>query len=88
MGLARYANRRDANEKDIVTALRQIGCTVIMQDDIDLLVGYRGKNFLLEVKMPKGVIEDSQVELLKTWRGQYNIVRSVEEAVAVVTEKK
>lgn len=49
--------RRDGNEAPIVAALVAIGATVTRLDGEglpDLLVGYRGKTTLLEVKMPLG----------------------------------
>jgi hypothetical protein len=94
MGLARHANQRDGNEKPIVDALRRIGCTVIQLDrPCDLLVGYRGRNFLLEVKLPLGPrggtshsqLNDDQKDFEQTWRGQFDVVRSAEEAIEVVT---
>jgi hypothetical protein len=50
----RYANRIDANQNDIVRALRGFGACVriISQGDgiPDLLVGYQGRTILMEVK--------------------------------------
>lgn len=87
MALSRYSNRRDVNEPEIVKALRAIGCTVKHGNDIDLIVGYQNRNYLLEVKTAKGKLKPSQEELLRVWRGQYAIVRTVQEAIDVVTEK-
>jgi Holliday junction resolvase len=87
MGLNRYAKRRDANEPDIVEALRAIGCTVIQCDAVDLVVGYQGVNHLIEVKTKTGKLKDSQIALQETWRGQYSIARTVEEALKIVTGK-
>jgi hypothetical protein len=94
MGLARHSNTRDVNEKPIVAALRQIGCKVVYMDrPCDLLVGYRGQNFLLEVKLPLGPrggsshseLNDDQKDFERTWPGQFAVVRSPEEAIEVVT---
>ena len=84
MSLNRYAKRRDPNEPDIVRALRDVGATVKRLDDIDLLVGWRGRNFLLEVKDRKGALKPSQEEMVRTWRGQYEIVRSADEALRAI----
>lgn len=84
MSLNRYAKRRDPNEPEIVRALRDIGATVKRLDDIDLLVGWRGRNFLLEVKDLRGALKPSQEEMVRTWRGQYEIVRSVDEALRAI----
>lgn len=53
------AKKRDANELDIVKALKGVGASVYLMDGCgagfpDLLVGYAGKNFLIEVKNPGG----------------------------------
>lgn len=85
MSLNRYAKRRDANETDIVDALSGIGCSILQADVCDLLVGFRGRSYLLEVKMPKGELKPSQKRIQAEWRGQYAVVRSVEQALAVVT---
>lgn len=49
----RHAARKDTNQGLIVTALRAAGATVAVLSDKDLpdlLVGYEGQTFLLEVK--------------------------------------
>jgi hypothetical protein len=84
MTLNRYAKRRDANEPPIVLALIEMGCSVIKTDACDLVVGYKGRNYLLEVKMPKAEIKPSQKHLLKTWKGQYSIVYTVQEAINII----
>lgn len=94
MGLSRYANQRDSNEKEIVQALERIGASVYRLDKpCDLLVGYRGVNWLIEVKLPKGPrggeshshLNDSQVDFQRGWRGQFDVVRSAAEAVFLVS---
>lgn len=51
-----YGKRRDANEPDIIAALVAVGAVVQQIDgahgEPDLLVGYRGGTFLIEVKNP------------------------------------
>lgn len=49
--LARRAAKRDASEPEIVTALEQCGFSVFrLNEPCDLLVGFRGKNYLVECK--------------------------------------
>lgn len=51
----RRAARRDENEAEIVTALEAVGASVtrISEDGVpDLLVGFRGRTYLLEIKLP------------------------------------
>lgn len=89
MSHKRYANRRDANEPDIIKALEAIGCTVEAMDKVDLVVGYRGQNYLLEVKdgskpPSKRELTPAQLRLRNSWKGQYSVVTSVDEALAVL----
>jgi hypothetical protein len=47
----RYAARVDKNQEEIVSALRNAGAYVwIIGLPVDLLVGYKGHTFLVEVK--------------------------------------
>lgn len=82
----RRAARRDINEPEIVAALQAAGCSVLPANNIDLIVGRAGANFLLEVKTPQSRdhLKPSQVRLLREWRGQYSIVTTPEEALKAV----
>lgn len=54
-GMARgYARTtRDENEPEIIAALRRAGAVVFQLDNpVDLLVGLRGRTYLIEVKAP------------------------------------
>jgi Holliday junction resolvase len=47
----KYAKTVDANQQEIVDALRQIGCeVVVIGTPVDILCGFRKRNFLIEVK--------------------------------------
>jgi len=84
--------RTDDNQKEIVVALRQVGASVqpihtLGKGVPDLLIGFRGQNFLLEVK--DGSKPPSQQKLTpdekewhKMWRGNVATVSTVEEAMA------
>ncbi len=51
----------------------------------DLLVGFRGETYLLEVKSPKGRLEDSQVTWHADWRGRpVAVVRTPTEALRAI----
>ncbi len=90
MTLHRRATRRDANEADIVDALRAAGCNVERLDQpVDLLVGRAGVNYLLEVKdgtrrPSERKLTDEQEEFFKVWRGQVLKVESPEDALRAV----
>jgi hypothetical protein len=98
MSLHRYDAARDCNEAEIVAALRGVGATVVLISAVgvpDLLVGYRGRNFLLEVKQPLGPrgggshasLTDAQVEFIQQWRGEVCVVRSPEQALAAISSQ-
>lgn len=93
MALSKYANQRDTNEPDIITGLLQVGATVeVLDKPLDLLVGYRGQNFLLEVKLPKGPkggtshsqLNDTQKIFFRTWQGQRCVVRTLDDALLAI----
>ena len=83
----RKHGRTDLVHGDIVVALRQIGCSVQSLAAVgdgcpDLLIGYRGRNMLLEVKQPKGQLTPAQEIWLAVWHGSATVVYSVADAVA------
>jgi hypothetical protein len=84
------AKRRDANEREIIEALKAAGCSVLQIDVIDLVVGRAGCNFLLEVKdgsLPpsRKRLTDSEANFIRSWRGrEVVVVETVEEALRAV----
>ena len=90
------AARTDANQQEIVDALRSAGASVECLHAAgkgvpDLLVAYYGRcqcsnsvTMLMEVKMPDGTLNPRQKKWHAEWRGQVAIVRSVEEALALI----
>ena len=67
----RYAARVDANQEQIVSALRAAGAYVwIIGIPVDLLVGYRGHTFLVEIKSTtKGRLTPLQRDFFENWGG-------------------
>jgi hypothetical protein len=81
------ANRIDANQAEIVAALRDVpGCEVeVIGYPVDLAIAYRGKNWFAEVKGPKGELTPEQVKFFDRWSvGQVNVVRSVDDALRLI----
>jgi len=76
----RRAAASDANQKDIVAALRAVGATVIPCHAVgkgfpDLVVGYLGQTYLIEVKDPsqpkhRHELTPAQVEFHANWTGR------------------
>ena len=86
----RRAARTDASQQMIVEALKKIGANpVFIGKPLDLLVGYRGRNILLEVKNAReghkqGELTQAQEEFMASWPGEAHIVNSIEEAISKV----
>lgn len=84
----------DDNQRDIVSALRKAGASVAHSHMVaggfpDIVVGYRGANFLLEIKdgskPPSGQsLTSSQIDFHRDWRGSVVTVNSVDAALAVI----
>ncbi len=88
----RRAAKIDANQTDIVEALRAIGCTVQSLAAVghgcpDILVGYRGQNLVFEVKVGKAKLRSKQELWRKFWRGQVDTIRSFEDAKIILDKK-
>lgn len=88
MPLPRYGAKRDANEDAIVLALRKAGASVTplsVPGCVDLLVGYQGDTFLLEIKDGRNGLTDEQQAWHAAWRGRKPwIVRTIEEALEAI----
>lgn len=90
----RRAARVDANQTQIVEALRACGATVrvVTQGNglPDLLVGYRGYTLLLEVKDGRKppsdrVLTPAEEKFFKEWTGgMLAVVESVEDALDIL----
>ena len=89
----RRATRVDENQVAVVKALRKIGASVLHLHRVgsgcpDLLVAYRGRNVLLEVKRPGEKPNALQVKFYEKWRGEVHIVYSPLEAVDALTLRR
>jgi hypothetical protein len=88
VSLHRQAARRDANEPEIVQALRSAGAVVWqLPKPFDLLVGFSGWLVGLEVKGPKGKLTPEQREDFALARDRglpIFVVRTPEEALKAI----
>lgn len=90
----RRAARTDANQPEIVAALRAAGATVQSLATVgdgcpDLLVGYRGANLIFEckdgAKSPGNrKLTDDQVTWICAWNGAVVVVLGVDDALAAL----
>lgn len=86
--------RKDKNQNPIVEALEKCGASVIDLSSLgegipDLLVGFKGKSFLIEIKNPensygRGGLNARQRTWHANWKGQVAIARSIKEALNIV----
>jgi hypothetical protein len=83
----RLRPRVDSNQKDIAAALMKMGATVFSLAAIgggcpDLLVGWRGVTYLVEVKGEKGKFTPAQEDFYTRWRGGSILcLRTVSDAI-------
>lgn len=87
----RIACKVDANQAEIVKALREAGATVTDLSKCgrgvpDLLVGYKLHNILLELKVKGGQLTPQQKLWHGSWLGDVHVVYSAEEAVRTIKE--
>jgi hypothetical protein len=85
----RQVARVDANQGDIVNALRHVGAGVVLLHQLghgvpDLLCGFRGRTVLIECKTEQGRLTDDQYQFLQLWPGEVHVVQSAEEALRVM----
>lgn len=90
----RRAGKVDSNQAKVVAYLRGLGMTVqplsaVGQGVPDLLVGFRGMNFLVEVKdgerfPSERVLTKMQQEWHAMWGGSVIVATSAEEAATTI----
>jgi hypothetical protein len=92
--MSRTRARIDRNQPEIVGALRAYGASVQPLHSVgdgcpDLLVGYKGRNFLLEIKdglksPSRRVLTPDQVAWHECWCGQIAVIHNITEALALL----
>lgn len=83
------AQKRDANEPELVDTLEALGCTV---DRLpggagrpDLLVGFRGHTILIEVKVPGEELNALQKKFHREWRGgPIHVAFTVQQIIEII----
>lgn len=86
----RHAARTDANQAEIVKALKSVGISVeYIKLPFDLVVfnprmGERGETSFVECKTEDGRLTKAQLDFISRWAGKIFVVRSAEDAVRQV----
>ena len=92
----RYGRKVDANQKEIVKALRKTGRQVFeIEEPFDLLIDNMGEWLVMEVKNPntharqKGgsLMTDKQLEILEKLTAKVLVAETVEEALSLVIKR-
>lgn len=88
----------DTNQKEIVTALRKCGYSVLHLHALgkgapDILVGVAGKNYLFEIKDGERIPSQQKLTADEkvfhdTWNGQVAVVNSVEQIMNRINFKQ
>ncbi len=77
--------RSDLNQSTIVRQLRQMGASVeivsTQAHGFDLVIGWRGSNYVVEVKQPgkKDDLTELERYRMNTWAGRYMVIDSTED---------
>ena len=83
----RHAARVDANQDQIVSALRAAGAFVwVIGLPVDLLVGYNGETHLFEIKVDSTKkLTKLQVDFFDKWRGaSLHVITSPDDALRII----
>lgn len=90
----RKRGRVDSNQRQLVKELRSIGCSVAITSQLgsgfpDIVVGYRGVNYLLEIKDPdkppsQRKLTTDEIEFQDKWKGQYAVIHTLEEFMTIL----
>jgi hypothetical protein len=90
------ACRIDANQNEIVSALRKAGASVLITSQLkncfDCLVGYNGVNYIVEIKdgsltPSKRKLTEGEQKFADNWKGgKYYIIESIEDAIKMIKE--
>ncbi len=87
--------RTDRNHAEIINALRKIpNLSVFSTHEVgkgfpDIVVGYKGVNYLIEIKDGKKSpsarkLTDSEIEFHLNWKGQCAIIKNLDELLEIL----
>lgn len=80
----------DQNHKHIVEYLRSCGVSVANTSALghgfpDIVCGVKGQNYLFEIKRDKKArLTELEAQFSVSWKGQYNVITSAEEALEIM----
>lgn len=80
--MIRRAAKRDFSEADVIKVLEAGGAYVFrLHQPVDLLIGFRGRTYLAEVKTGKAQLNENQKKFIEAWNGgSVPILRNMDDA--------
>ena len=83
----RRAAKRDYAEAEIVNTLHELKATVFrLNQPVDIIIGYRGRTVLAEIKTGKGKLNENQIKFIQRWNGgDIPILRNSDDAINLIT---
>ena len=89
MASPRWQKKPDANQQDIVEALRKVGAKVYDASRWgggfpDIVVGHKSCLYLMELKTFSGKLTKDQKKFHTEWTGYISVVRTVKEALQAI----
>jgi len=90
------ASKVDSNQKEIVTALRRVGAVVLitsmLKNAFDILVGYKGKLYIVEIKDGKKPSSQRKLtegelkckNMFESVGVKYNVITTIDEAFKMI----
>lgn len=83
-----HRKRRDSNHGPLAKLAARIGATHLDLSQLgdnapDAIWGFRGVNYLVEIKRPGKKLKPGQEDFRRTWRGQVHTVRTGDELLAL-----
>lgn len=91
-----YGRKVDANQKEIVNALRKTGRNVFeIEEPFDLLIDNHGEWLVMEIKNPEtharqkggGLMTDKQLEILAILNSPVLVAESIDQALQLVIKR-
>ena len=85
--------KKDANHVQVVAQLRKLGVSVwdtaVLKNCCDIVCGYRGKNYLFEIKDPAKTpsqkkLTEGEEKFHASWRGQVSVIETVDDAMKIM----
>lgn len=92
----RIKARVDSNQKDIVSQLRKIGCSVLHTHQIgkgapDIIVGYDLRNYLVEIKdgnrpLSQQQLTKDELKFQSEWKGTYVVINNFDDLKGIILQ--